>query len=173
LKNQTTLDIELADVGRTRAFGKAIADSIQGNAILALKGPLGAGKTTLVQGIGEALGVEEIINSPTFTMLNEYHSGRLPLYHLDLYRIKDDPATAAALGGRSLDLLRAELDEFITHPGVILIEWAEHIEEFLPADHASIEIDYACEAEGARRARLKALGSNSQRILDDVSANFC
>jgi hypothetical protein len=85
---------------------------------------MGAGKTTLVQDVARALGVKELVNSPTFTMLNEYHSGRLPLYHLDLYRLSEQNGAGAA------DLLLAEMDEFIHSPMVAMIEWAELISLF-------------------------------------------
>jgi tRNA threonylcarbamoyladenosine biosynthesis protein TsaE len=138
--------------------------------VVTLFGPLGAGKTTLVQGVGEGLGVSEIINSPTFTMLNEYHSGRLPLYHLDLYRVQDDPSSQTALGGKSYELLRAELDEFITHPGITLIEWAETIESYLPPDHLSIRLDYAGTGEDATRiANISGRGSQTALLAERVA----
>lgn len=92
--------------------------------MIALHGQLGAGKTTLVKGLGEELGVDEAISSPTFTMLNEYHSGRLPLYHLDLYRVGESSDVI------SLEMLAFELDELICKRpgeicGVTVIEWAE------------------------------------------------
>lgn len=153
----------------TRALGAGIGQAVAQQALIALIGPLGAGKTCLVQGVGEGLAVREQIVSPTFTMLNEYDSGRLPLYHLDLYRLKDDPATKAALGGESLDLLRAELDEFIHDPGVVVIEWAEQIGSFLPADLLLIEIEYGSEAD-ERRVSIAAGGPMSAQLLKDVNS---
>jgi hypothetical protein len=85
---------------------------------------MGVGKTTLVQDVAAALGVKELVNSPTFTMLNEYHSGRLPLYHLDLYRLSEQDGAGAA------GLLLAELDEFIHSSMVAMVEWAELISIF-------------------------------------------
>lgn len=100
------LVLRLPDHRSTERLGEAIAEQIAERAVVALVGALGAGKTTLVKGIARGLGVTEVVNSPTFTMLNEYHSGRLPLYHLDLYRLQEDQADVSFL-------LEVELDELI------------------------------------------------------------
>lgn len=163
------LKLTLANVELTQAFGRALGQAVVDSAMVALTGPLGAGKTCLVQGVGEALGVTEPIVSPTFTMLNEYHSGRLPLYHLDLYRVADDPITQAAVGGKSLELLRTELDEFIYGPGVVLIEWAEHILAYL-TDYLLIEIDYF-ENEQGRSVSVSGVGSKSIRLIRDINSS--
>jgi tRNA threonylcarbamoyladenosine biosynthesis protein TsaE len=111
--------VRLTDKIATAEFGRALAESIGDQAVIALIGPMGAGKTTLVQAVAAALGVTEVVSSPTFTMLNEYHSGRLPLYHMDLYRLSEDATPAP------LDLLIAEVEEFIDSPMVAMVEWAE------------------------------------------------
>jgi tRNA threonylcarbamoyladenosine biosynthesis protein TsaE len=164
------IEIELPNAERTRELGRSIAAAAGRNLVVTLFGPLGAGKTTLVQGVGEGLDVSEIINSPTFTMLNEYHSGRLPLYHLDLYRVQDDPSSQRALGGKSYELLRAELDEFILNPGITLIEWAETIEPYLPADHLSVRLEYAAPAEHAARvAYVSGRGSQTAVLAEKIA----
>lgn len=111
--------ILLADLSATNRFGQAIAQSTDG-AVIALQGTLGAGKTTLVKAVGMGLGVAEVITSPTFTMLNEYHSGRLSLFHLDLYR--------AGETGEIMDLtmLAMELDEVCDQSAVVMIEWPQY-----------------------------------------------
>lgn len=109
----------LSDKHDTERFGAALARSIDERAIVALLGQLGAGKTTLVKALAAALGVEEVVSSPTFTMLNEYHSGRLSLYHMDLYRLSEESVPAP------LDLMLAELEEFIDSDMVLVVEWAE------------------------------------------------
>lgn len=115
----------LRDLAATQRFGACLANCIENGGInssvvIALEGPLGAGKTTLVKSVGAALGVREVISSPTFTMLNEYYSGRLPLFHLDIYR-----------GGETgevmdLETLGLELEEMLAGKGVAMIEWPKY-----------------------------------------------
>ncbi len=91
-----------------------------------LEGDLGAGKTTLVQGIGEGLGITDAIVSPTFTLINEYPEGRIPLYHLDLYRLK--PAEVEALN------LESYWEGFEFPLGIVAIEWAQRM-PYLPSSY--------------------------------------
>ncbi|HZT35656.1 MAG TPA: tRNA (adenosine(37)-N6)-threonylcarbamoyltransferase complex ATPase subunit type 1 TsaE, partial [Nitrososphaera sp.] len=131
--------IKLASLEATNEFGKNLAGALSKSlivsrspqvssenaaAIILLSGNLGAGKTTLVQAIGRALQVKEVINSPTFTMLGEYHSGLVPLYHFDFYRVRDmqDKEEQEI----SLDMLAAEFDEICQTRAVICIEWPEY-----------------------------------------------
>ena len=104
----------------TITFGKLFASRLQPGAIIALVGPLGAGKTTLAQGIGAGLEVTEAITSPAFNYLFEY-GGRLPLYHADLYRIES-----------AREFLALGLDEYFDREGILVIEWAERIADILP-----------------------------------------
>ncbi len=105
----------------TRQLGIRLAELLKPGDVLALEGDLGAGKTTFAQGIARGLGVEEAVDSPTFTIIKEYH-GRLPFYHMDVYRLESSDED---LGW----------DEFFFGDGVTLVEWAGRIEELLP-DHA-------------------------------------
>ena len=82
----------LPDSEATRKFGVALGRSLPPGTVILLQGDLGAGKTTLVQGIAEGLGISDSIESPTFTLINEYFTGRVPLYHLDLYRLEPEEA---------------------------------------------------------------------------------
>lgn len=110
----------LSNLTATKELAECLSDFVEDRAIYALQGTLGAGKTTLVQALGRRLGVEEVINSPTFTMFNEYHSGRLPLYHLDLYRGGET--------GEKIDLsfLALELDELLEEPAILVLEWPQY-----------------------------------------------
>ena len=126
--SQITIETENRD--QTYAFAYTLADHVKPGQIICLNGDLGVGKTVFAQGFGAGLGITEPMSSPTFTILKEYHEGRLPLYHFDVYRIGD------------ID----ELDEtgfydFTTGEGVTLIEWACLIEEVIPdtALHITIE----------------------------------
>lgn len=189
----------MPDHESTAQLGVSLAETIGDRAVIALSGPLGAGKTTLVQAVAKTLGVEEIVNSPTFTMLNEYHSGRLPLYHMDLYRLSEGGVASA------VDMLLAELDEIMDDPMVAMIEWAELLaqqgNDYLhQLDHVVIEISYAenesdpssayyarahartrnegdaaksyIKDEIGRVARLQARGGASSALLDKLAQNI-
>lgn len=122
----------------TRAFGYELASQLKPNDVIALVGDLGTGKTTLSKYIAEGLGVKEMITSPTFTIVCEYHSGRLPLYHFDVYRV-DDPDTLFEIGA----------EEYFYAGGVSIVEWADMVAEILPDDAMCIFIEYG-EKEGER-----------------------
>lgn len=94
-KMMAMLQLALPDAAATRRFGLILGRSLPAGSILLLQGDLGSGKTTLVQSIGEGLGISEAIVSPTFTLIHEYLEGRVPLYHLDLYRL--NPAEVNSL----------------------------------------------------------------------------
>lgn len=112
----------------TVELGKKIGASLKPNDIIALSGQLGAGKTTLIQGIAEGLGVKDYVTSPTFIIINEY-LGRLPLYHIDLYRL-DEIQDIEDLG----------IEEYFAKGGVCVIEWAERLGELLPNQATKINI---------------------------------
>lgn len=120
--------------------------------VLCLWGELGAGKTVFAKGFGRGLGIEDTISSPTFVLMGEY-AGRLPLFHIDLYRLA---SAADALDGGLLD------DRQST--GVVLIEWPDRLGDDLPPDRLDVRID-ATEADGPRRIRLDAAGAGHDRYL--------
>ena len=101
----------------TEALGEAWGRAAQGGTVFALSGDLGAGKTALVRGLARGLGYPGRVHSPTFTLVNEYLGGRLPLFHLDLYRL-ESPAALASAG----------LEEFFSTDAVTVVEWAERLE---------------------------------------------
>ena len=105
----------------TREAGRQLAASLRGGEVLSLEGPLGAGKTTFVKGLAEGLGCgADEVSSPTFTLVHEYPSGRLPFVHLDLYRL-DEPQELAALG----------FDDLLTGQTISAIEWGDKFPEAL------------------------------------------
>lgn len=125
--------IFLATPRATIELGLFLGRSLSPGSILLLSGDLGAGKTTLVQGIGAGLNISEPIVSPTFTLIQEYLEGRIPLYHLDLYRLK--PAEIPSLNPE-IYWEGIEVD-----PGIVAIEWAERL-PYLPANYLQISLTH-------------------------------
>ena len=116
----------------TRSFGIELAQSLKPGQVIALTGDLGAGKTTLTKAIAEGLGVTETLTSPTFTIVCEYDSGRLPLYHFDVYRVSD-----------SEELFEIGFEDYFHKAGVCIIEWADLLEDgLLPDNTTYITIEY-------------------------------
>ena len=111
----------LSSIEASQSFGESWATELVGGEIIALHGVLGAGKTQLVKGLARGLGFEGDVTSPTFTIIHEYRGGRLPLYHIDLYRIRSEKE-AVDLG----------LEEYLPGDGVTVIEWPERIPSLLP-----------------------------------------
>ena len=116
----------------TRAFGKKMGQEARKGQVICLNGDLGVGKTIFTQGFAEGLGIDEPVNSPTFTIVQQYEEGRLPLYHFDVYRIGDV---------EEMDEIGYE--DCFYGEGVCLIEWSALIQEILPEDaiHITIEKD--------------------------------
>ncbi|HJP72133.1 MAG TPA: tRNA (adenosine(37)-N6)-threonylcarbamoyltransferase complex ATPase subunit type 1 TsaE [Candidatus Limnocylindria bacterium] len=141
---------------RTRAIGRAIGEAAGPGTVLALVGELGAGKTQLAKGVAEGLGVRSVVNSPTFVLLNE-HAGRLRLYHSDAYRL-DDPEDAMAAG--LIDERQAD--------GVVVIEWADRIRDWLPAERLEIAISAPSAAADVRELRWTAVGDAHRHLADRV-----
>jgi len=121
----------LADEWQTRQLGKEIAQSLSPNSIILLRGNLGAGKTTFIQGVGAGLGIEDAIASPTFTLINEYLEGSLPLYHIDLYRLKEAEIKQLHL--------ESYWEGIEVKPGITAIEWSELLPQ-LPYNYLQIEL---------------------------------
>lgn len=124
VEDNTPLKTILLAAEATRQLGISLGQSLVAGSVLLLEGDLGSGKTTLVQGIGAGLGITEPIVSPTFTLINEYTEGRLPLYHLDLYRLQSEEVTQLNL---------ASYWNQLEYPlGIVAIEWAERLVEKPP-----------------------------------------
>ena len=126
----------LKNTSETISFGKDFVTNLQPKSIIILKGPIGAGKTSFVQGIGEGLCIKESITSPTFALSHHYESGSMHLIHMDLYRIE------SRLSARELFI--EEMEELEINNGLLIVEWPELIEPILQI-YWKIEINYACE----------------------------
>lgn len=143
----------------TRRIGHRLGRAAEAGACLALVGPLGAGKTQLAKGVARGLGVRSVVNSPTFIIVNE-HAGRLPLFHVDAYRLTD--ADEARQAG-AFDERQAQ--------GVTVIEWADRLDGWLPADHLRIELVADPIDPNLRRMRWSATGPahrDLSRVLEEV-----
>lgn len=140
-------EILLANAEETRQLGIKLGRNLTAGVVILLSGDLGAGKTTLVQGIGAGLGISDPIVSPTFTLINEYPEGRLPLYHFDLYRLS--PPEVEALNLESY----WEGGEFSL--GIVAIEWAEKL-TYMPNNYLQIQLIYT--PEDRRIAKLITMG---------------
>ena len=122
--------IESRSEAETLALGKKLGEQARPGQIYTLDGDLGVGKTVFTKGMAEGLGIREPVSSPTFTIVQEYHGGRMPLYHFDVYRI-GDPEEMEEIG----------YDDYFFGEGVCLIEWAEKIRELLPEDVIRVTIE--------------------------------
>lgn len=124
--------VESKSPDETIAIGKIVGLSLEGSDVVALVGELGAGKTCFAKGIAQGVGVPETyyITSPTFTLVNEY-PGRIPLYHMDVYRLSDS--------GEMGDI---GYEEYLNGTGVVVVEWAEKIEDVLPVNALFVYIEH-------------------------------
>jgi len=134
--------IKLDSEDATRTLGLEIADALEPGDVVALIGDLGTGKTALTKYIAEGLGIKEEISSPTFTIIKEYKSGRLPLYHFDVYRL-----------GSGEELLDTGAEELIDGDGACVIEWADTVADVLPADSLVVSLGYG-DSENERTAEI-------------------
>ena len=159
---QTTTAVE------TQALGSAIGKYLQPGMILALYGTLGAGKTALTKGIAAGLGITATVTSPTFVFVNEYATpAGLALIHMDSYRLGEAPNEAA------LEAFTLGLDEILSRDDVIVvIEWAELVQAFLPADHLQITLRYSEEAPNLREIIGFAHGPVSAACLAAIPHQF-
>lgn len=124
----------------TEALGVRLADELKAGAVIAFTGDLGAGKTAFTRGLARGLGVGGRVTSPTFTIVNEYEGGRLPLFHFDMYRL-----------GSSDELFDIGWEDYLNRGGVCAVEWSENVSDALEEDAISVDI---CRGE-----------SDNQRII--------
>ena len=123
--------INITNEQDTERFGEELGRSAEPGRVIALIGDLGTGKTTLTKSIARGLGVTDTITSPTFNIIKQYDSGRIPLYHFDVYRIADVD-----------EMFELGYEEYFYGNGICVIEWADLIEDILPEDAMVIRISY-------------------------------
>ena len=129
------------------SWGQKLAAFLKAGDVLVLTGDLGAGKTTFTKGLAQGLGIKQMIKSPTYTIVREYE-GRLPLYHLDVYRIGQDPDSI-------------DLDDFLFGEGVTVIEWGELLATSLPDDYLQLNL---LKKDEGRELEFHAYGSRGQEL---------
>ena len=135
----------------TIKFGEKLGKMLDRNSTIILHGDLASGKTTLTKGIGKGLGISDVINSPTFTILKIYN-GKLPLYHIDAYRLEEC----------DYDLGFDEYDD-----GVVVVEWPEYYQKYLPNEY--LEIDFKYIDENTRSIELKAIGDKYIKLKEALN----
>ena len=152
-----TLELELTSTSadQTQKLGERLGSLARVGDVLCLEGDLGAGKTCLVQGLGRGLKIPNAIHSPTFILANEHRGGRLPLYHLDLYRMRG-AGEAMGIG----------IDDYLFGDGVCVIEWAEKIKEALPDERLWITFRHVGENE--RGLAFRANGARYEELLNGL-----
>jgi tRNA threonylcarbamoyladenosine biosynthesis protein TsaE len=142
----------------TQRFGKELGLLAQAGDVILLVGKLGAGKTCLTQGIARGLNIDGYARSPSFVVVNEYR-GRLPMYHIDLYRL-DDIAEIADIG----------LDDYLYGNGLCVVEWADKAIELLPPQNLTIKIEMLGDNE--RKLELTPHGERYKEMLSDIKTRF-
>jgi tRNA threonylcarbamoyladenosine biosynthesis protein TsaE len=141
----------------TEHVGQQLGRAARPDDVIALWGELGTGKTTLVRGIARGLGVDvREVTSPTFVIVHEHESGRLPLFHIDMYRLApgDTPSTG--------------WDEAMSSGGVTAIEWPDRVEPWLPADRLDVRLTH--QGEDRRHIAIEPTGPRSARLRDEAFA---
>jgi len=147
------------DEQATERLGHALAEVLPAGVTLALCGPLGAGKTRLVQAVAAGLGVNpRDVLSPTFVLVHEY-AGRLPVYHFDAYRLRDQQ-----------EFLDLGPEEYYEKPGICLIEWADRVAGCLPERRIDVRIEVS--GSQSRRFTLAARGAELEKVLDRLAARL-
>ncbi|MBA3925800.1 tRNA (adenosine(37)-N6)-threonylcarbamoyltransferase complex ATPase subunit type 1 TsaE [Listeria rustica] len=146
-------NIETTDESNTRDIAKKIGLKMQAGDVILLEGDLGAGKTTFTKGLAEGLEIPQMVKSPTFTIVREYTKGRIPLYHMDVYRLEN---AEDDLG----------LDEYFQGDGVSVVEWAHFIEQDLPADYIRITLKHL--TENTRAMEIEPVGARYEALCSEV-----
>jgi tRNA threonylcarbamoyladenosine biosynthesis protein TsaE len=141
-----TLVAVTTSVDETRGLAESLAPLARPGDVIVLAGDLGAGKTAFVQGFGRGLGVEGRITSPTFTLVHVYDGGRLPVHHLDVYRL-----------GHLSEALDLGLAEMLDEGGVVLVEWGDAITPMLPHDLLELRLTFG-DGDDDRRLTFSAVG---------------
>lgn len=153
-KQQGQWTIDITNLAETEKLARLLASKAWAGMIIALDGDLGAGKTAFSKAFAAAIGVQEVVSSPTFTIIKEYNGAVYPFYHMDLYRISLQEADELGL------------DDYFFGNGITIVEWASIIQELLPQQILSLYIEYI--DEHCRRIHIKAHGDRYIHCLNEI-----
>ena len=154
------LTLTLQSEQDTDRLGAALAEVLPPGTVVALIGTLGAGKTRLVQAVATALGVpRDAVTSPTFVLVNEYRQGRIPIFHFDTYRLKDDD-----------EFLALGPEEYFDSTGITFVEWADRVADLLPADR--IEITLEVTGDTTREVTVSRMGAKLDGAFEQLRMHF-
>ena len=149
--------MEITNEAALQAWAKdQVAPQLEAGDVILLDGDLGAGKTSFTKGLAAGLGIDRPVKSPTFTIIREYQEGRLPLYHMDIYRLED---------GGAEDL---GLEEYFEGDGVSVVEWPEFLGVVLPETYLMIQIEKDKQADDARHVQLSARGTRYEALAKQL-----
>lgn len=148
------IEIQTFSAAETERLGEWIATGLQPGAVVALFGDLATGKTTLIRGICRRLGVQQAVESPTYTLVNEY-PGKIPVYHLDCYRET-----------RLEEWLELGIHDYFYNRGVTLVEWADHIAPLIPDTAIRVHMEHVMNPPDSRLIRLTGTAQFEKQILE-------
>lgn len=156
------MQVRTRSVAETMHLGQLLGQALDVPLVISLEGELGAGKTHLVKGIAQGMGIEDEVTSPTFALVQEYWKAdsakqKMDLFHFDLYRISDAD-----------ELYYIGYEDYLNKYGIMIVEWASNVSSSLPADRVDICIEYTPEPD-VRKITISASGAESQRIIDKAA----
>lgn len=151
-----TYEIICKTLEETKQLAQKFAQSAKQGAFVSLYGEIGAGKTAFVKLVADALGVQERVTSPSFVILNEYHSAEIPIYHFDLYRLENE----------GVKTIVDELREYSEGKVLTFVEWAEFSQDEIPFNHIKINVTY--EEDDARKYSFEAFGQDNISIIEGL-----
>ncbi|MFK5676875.1 MULTISPECIES: tRNA (adenosine(37)-N6)-threonylcarbamoyltransferase complex ATPase subunit type 1 TsaE [unclassified Ligilactobacillus] len=154
------MKITVTDARQTIRVGEQLAPLLKPQDVLLLDGELGAGKTTFTKGVAQGLGIHRRVKSPTFTLVHEYHGGRLPLYHMDVYRLED--AAPGDLG----------IAEYFDGDGVSVVEWSQFIKDELPPTYLIVHFIKDERNDCLRSLQFEPHGKRAEELMNQLASRL-
>lgn len=158
-----TLKIDINSLKDTEQFAKVFASVVDPGILICLYGSIGCGKTTFVQLVAKELQVEEQVTSPSFVIINEYNTGKYPIYHFDLYRLEKE----------GINTIISELEEYSSdNRAITFVEWAEFSQNNLLEDRLEISFSYDEDFSDYRLVEIQACGDKANNLLERLKKNL-